>query len=308
MSDRGATFWEHVYDLRARDLIPRVWRTGDLRPFLAGPGSPQFALTTINVCPFNSSVSTDGAKIGDFVAKGSAPKVWRVGRGQFRLVEDPGDDGATRETEKRRAMNRADQLRLRMQPTSGRRLGNSKSSPARSGSRTETPPESSNRYPSFSIALDPTQRQDLASLSTADKAVSIVRAHLRERYGQRAEIEEDGDGVDLRVSIDGRHERVEIKGTESPTLDWHKLKVSSQTAHDVLASGDALIYRVVDVSGPTPRIYVLTHGEHFTLEPEPRWAVKRVSPEDDRYSLRGEPYRFELPLEPVASDDWEFRP
>ncbi|MDE2990641.1 MAG: hypothetical protein OXU21_06215 [Chloroflexota bacterium] len=308
MSDRRATFWEHVYDLRARDLIPRVWRTGDLRPFLAGPESPQFALTTINVCPFNSSVSTDGTKVGDFVAKGAAPKVWRVGRGQFQLVEDPGDDGATREAEKRRAMNRADQLRLRTKATSGRRGGAFVSTPARSTPPTEPLPESSNRYPSFSIALDPAQRQELASLSTANKAVSIVRAHLRDRYGNRAEIEDDRDGVDLRISIDGRRERVEIKGTESPTLDWHMLKVSSRKSHDALTSGDAAIYRVVDVSGPTPRIYVLTHGQHFTLEPEPRWAVKRVTPADERYSLRGEPYRYELPHEPVASDDWELRP
>ena len=169
-------------------------------------------------------------------------------------------------------------------------------------------PESSNRYPSFSIALEPAQRQELASLSTADKAVSIVRTYLRERFGHRAAIEEDKDGVDLRISIDGRRERVEIKGTESPTLDWHKLRVSSRKSHDALTSGDATIYRVVDVSGPTPRIYVLTHGQHFTLEPEPRWAVKRVTTADDRYSLRGEPYRYELPHEPVASDDWELRP
>ncbi|MCY3912225.1 MAG: hypothetical protein OXG43_03130 [Chloroflexi bacterium] len=308
MNDRRVTFWEHVYGLRARDLIPRVWRTGDLRPFLAGPGSPQFALTTINVCPFNSSVSTDGAKVGDFVAKGAAPKVWRVGRGQFQLIEDPGDDGATREAEKRRAMNRADQLRLRMKLTSGRRGAASVSTHARPTSQIEPLPESSNRYPSFSVALNPAQRQELASLSTADKAVFIVRTHLSDRYGHRAEIEEDRDGVDLRVSIDGRRERVEIKGTESPTLDWHKLKISSQKSHDALTSGDASIYRVVDVSGPIPRIYVLTHGRHFTLEPEPRWAVTRVLPEDDRYSLRGEPYRYDLPHEPVASDDWELRP
>ena len=308
MSDRRATFWEHVYDLRARDLIPRVWRTGDLRPFLAGPESPQFALTTINVCPFNSSVSTDGTKVGDFVAKGAAPRVWRVGRGQFQLVADPGDDRATRESEKRRAMHRADQVRLRANLGSGRRGGASVATRARSSSRSELPPEPSTRYRSYSIALDPTQREDLASLSTAEKAESIVRTHFSDRFGHRAAIEEDVDGVDLRISIDGRCERVEVKGTESPTLDWHKLKVSSRRSHDALTSGDASIYRVVDVSGSTPRIYVLTHGRHFTLEPEPRWAVKRVAPEDDLYSLRGEPYRYERPHEPVASDDWELQP
>ena len=308
MSDRRATFWEHVYDLRDRDLIPRVWRTGDLRPFLAGPGSPEFALTTINVCPFNSSVSTEGAKVGDFVARGAAPKVWRVGRGQFQLVADPGDDGPTQESEKRRAMDRANQLRQRTKLTSGRRGTASISARARSTSPVEALPESTSRYPSFSVALNPTQRQDLADLGTAEKAVSIVRKHLSDRYGRRAEIEEDRDGADLTVSVDGRLERIEVKGTESSTLDWQKLKVFSQRSHDALTRGGASIYRVVDVSGPNPRIYVLTHGRHFNLEHEPRWAVKRVPPQDGRYPLRGEPYRYDLPHEPVAADDWAIQP
>ena len=67
------------------------------------------------------------------------------------------------------------------------------------------------------------------------------------------------------------------------------------------------MYRVVDVDGEEPRICILTYGQHFTLEPEPRWAVKRVPLEDDRYPLRGEPYRYDLPYEPVAQDDWEVR-
>ena len=126
--------------------------------------------------------------------------------------------------------------------------------------------------------------------------------------GRRAEIEEDRDGADLTVSVDGRRERIEVKGTESSTLDWHKLKVSSQRSHDALTRGGASIYRVVDVSGPNPRIYVLTHGRHFNLEHEPRWAVKRVPPQDGRYPLRGEPYRYDLPHEPVAADDWAIQP
>ena len=308
MSERRSTFWEHVYDLRDRDLIPRVWRTGDLRPFLAGPGSAEFALTTINVCPFNSSVSTEGGKIGDFVARGAAPKVWRVGRGQFRLIADPGDDGQTQESERHRAMDRADQLRQRIKVASGRR-GTAIISPhGQSTSQIDALPESTSRYPSFSVALSPTQRQDLAGLGTAEKAVSIVRKHLSDRHGRGAVIEEDRDGADLRVSIDGRCERIEVKGTESSTLDWHKLKVSSQRSHDALTRGGASIYRVVDVSGPNPRIYVLTHGRHFNLEHEPRWAVKRVPPDDGRYPLRGEPYRYDLPHEPVAADDWAIRP
>lgn len=121
-------------------------------------------------------------------------------------------------------------------------------------------------------------------------------------------VEQNRDGADLKISVDGRIERVVVKGTESPTLDWRELKVSSRESHDALISGDALMYRVVDVSGPNPRIYVLTYGRHFTLEPEPRWAIKHVPPRDDRYPLRGEPYRFDLPHEPVAGDDWAIQP
>ena len=89
-----------------------------------------------------------------------------------------------------------------------------------------------------------------------------------------------------------------MKGTESPTIAWQQLKVSSQKSHDALENRDASMYRVVHVNGPCPRIYILAYGRDFTLEPEPRWAVKRVPPKDDRYPLRGEPYRYELPYDP----------
>lgn len=56
----------------------------------------------------------------------------------------------------------------------------------------------------ISIALTEDQRLALAKLKTADKAVSIVRALLKDKYGEDVEIEEDRDGVDLRVTIDGK--------------------------------------------------------------------------------------------------------
>ena len=142
-------------------------------------------------------------------------------------------------------------------------------------------------------------------LSTENKALEIVCKHLRSEYGDQVEIELDRYGADLRVSVNGRIERIEVKGTESSTLAWPQLKVSSQKSHDALVSGDASIYRVVEVSSTNPRIYFLTHGEHFTLEPEPRWAVKRVPQGNSRYPLRGEPYRYDRPFDPVAEDEWE---
>ena len=157
----------------------------------------------------------------------------------------------------------------------------------------------------ISIALTEDQRLALADLKTADKAVSIVCALLRITYGENAKIEEDKKGVDLIVSIGGRMERIEVKGTEKSDIAWSQLKVSSQQSHDALASGDALIYRVVDVSSANPRIYILEHGKHFKLEHEPRWAVKRATPVEKRYPMRGLPYRYERPHDPVALEDWE---
>ena len=34
--------------------------------------------------------------------------------------------------------------------------------------------------------------------------------------------------------------------------------------------------------------------------------AKRVTPKDDRYPMRGLPYRYDRPHDPVALDDWEF--
>ena len=170
---------------------------------------------------------------------------------------------------------------------------------------TQSVPGSPDFYPSAPISLSSADLKLLDGRSTEQKALYIVHKHLLAEYGDRAEIEQDRDGADLRVSVDGRTERIEVKGTESSTLAWPQLKVSSQKSHDALIDGDASIYRVVDVSSANPRIYILRHGEHFTLEPEPRWAVKRVPLGDDRYPLRGQPYRYDRPYDPVAEDEWE---
>ena len=148
-------------------------------------------------------------------------------------------------------------------------------------------------------------RKEVEDPSTEQKALNIVRALLTDKYGEDVEIEEDRDGVDLIVTIDGKTERIEVKGTKDSDIAWKKLKVSSKKSHDALVSGDASIYRVVDVDSANPRVYILIYGEDFTLEPEPRWAVKRIPPDNDRYPLQGMPYRYERPFDPVALDDWE---
>ena len=88
MEPSPATFWEHVYDLRKRGLIPRVWKTGQLGRFLERPEGP-YAPGTVRTDPFNYSISLEGHRIGFFVMKGEAPKAWRVGRGQFPTDRRP---------------------------------------------------------------------------------------------------------------------------------------------------------------------------------------------------------------------------
>ena len=325
-----ATFWERVYDRRRRGLIPRVWERRHLKEFLERPNGP-YAPNAVNVLPTNYSISMDGDSIGNSVKKGAAPKAWRVARGRFQLIADPEDDIPAQEAAKSRAKKRADELRpeieappvhyapgamtgaeLRLQerqandhqdeaPTSV------PDSPNQPGLQAESVPGSPDLYPSIPMTLSPPERRTLAGLSTEDKALYIVHKHLIDKYGGQVDIQEDQDGADLRVSTDGASERIEVKGTESSTIAWPQLKVSSQKSRDVLASGEASMYRVVDVDGTTPRIYILTHGRHFTLEPEPRWAVKRVPQKNHRYPLRGEPYQYDLPYDPVARDEWEVR-
>ena len=304
MDGKPTTFWEHIYDLRKRGKIPRVWRATDLRTFLEGV----FSANTIKVYPSNCSISMEGHGIGDYVKNGQVPKMWRMGRGQFQLVADPEDDETTRQADRHHASKRAKELRLMKTRANGSQdeTPTQLAPPDQPSPQIVSSPGSPDLYPSIPITITSEARQALADLNTAEKAVHIVRGYFLVKYGDQAKIEEDHDGADLRVSLDGKTLRIEVKGTtESDSIAWSKLKVSSQKSHDSLKSGDALMYRVVDVNGPNPRIYVLEYGRHFTLEPEPRWAVKRVPSKDDRYPLRGEPYRYELPYDPVAADEWE---
>ena len=311
LDHKPVTFWQHVYDLRRKGLIARTWRTGHLTEHLEGA----YATNTITLAPYNFSISREGDRMGGFVERGQAPRAWRVGRGQFQLVVDPEDDVETQTVERNRARERAKELRSReRRPADGGVEVTMPSQPSPQNGSVITPDASahdtsaSGRYTSISVTLTESERQSLTSLPTTEKkALFIVRKHLEEKYGGRASIQQDRDGVDLRVEIDGKTEKIEVKGTEKPTIAWQQLKVSSQKSHDSLESRDASLYRVVDIDGTRPHIYVLTYGRDFTLEPEPRWMVKRVPPKDDRYPLRGEPYRYELPYDPVAAGEWEAR-
>ena len=307
MAGAGLTSWEHIYRAREEGRIPRVWKRGHLREHLQEPVGP-FSRNTINAIPSNHYITDTGSEMGHSVRIGDEPKVWLVGRGQYQLIADPDDDAATQEAEARRAARLAEELRSRNGKAGERPRESSKPDPdrpARASRETQSAPGSPDLYPSAPVPLDSTDLELLDGGTTEQKALYIVHKHLLAKYGNQVEIEEDQDGADLKVSAQGKVERIEVKGTESHTLAWPELEVSGQESHDALEKGDALMYRVVDVSGANPRVYVLTHGQHFTLEPELKWAVRRVPLGDDRYPLRGLPYRYDRPFDPVAEDEWE---
>lgn len=301
------TFWEQVRDLRQRGLIDRVWKTGDLAEQLRG----SFKINYITVAPGNCYIDQRKRRIGDYVKRGQDPKVWRVGRGDFELIGDPEDSQDIQASDIEKANILADELR----PPTHKRIIDRANAFYQSG-RPE-PLTSSNdsvdddtlmadKYNPIVVPLDHSDRQRLTDLRTTEgKAMFIVEKYLDDKYRGKARVIEDKDGADLRFSIDGKTERIEVKGTASTTIAWQKLKVSSQKSYDSLKGGDALMYRVVDVDGPRPRIYILAHGKDFTMEPEARWAVRRIAPKDNRYPLRGEPYRYNRPFDPVADEEWE---
>ncbi|MDE2765149.1 MAG: hypothetical protein OXI25_01790 [Chloroflexota bacterium] len=298
MNGARPEFWQRIYALREQGLIPREWKTGDIREHLIEAFKP----STINVRPFNASVSMTGGGIGSFVKDGGAPQAWRVGRGLFRLVADPDDDAATQAAETDRGARRAEELRAAHNRP--RRRAPYVTAPAPPPAATQEA-QASSRYPSVPVALTDAERRAMEGLSTDRKAAAIVRRHLREEHGGRANIEVERGGADLLVEMDGRTERIEVQGTEASTIAWEQLKVSGQESHDSLVMEEAVMYRVVNVNSANPRIYMLEYGRDFTLEPEPQWAVKQAPPKDAQYPLRGEPYRYDSPYDAVAADEWE---
>ena len=306
MNSSGMSFWDHVYNLRERGLIPRSWKVGHLRTYLQEPVGPSYSPNTVTVNPSNSSVSAEGNVIGDFVKRGAAPKAWRVGRGQYQLISDPEDDEQTQYAEVLRAADMANAVRS-FRTHTARQPASPTAQLAHydAGSRPQSRDLLAGMYPSVEVELTPGDLQAMAALDADKRAVHIVRKHLLERFGPGAEIELDEEGAGLHVSAGGERLRIQVESTESPVMDWEHMKISDQRAHYALTRGEATMYRVVNISGANPRIYILNHGQHFTLEPEPTWAVKKIVPKDDKYPLRGEPYTFDLPFEPVAADDWE---
>ena len=108
------TFWDEVYELRRKGLIPRVWKVHDLRPYLQRPDG-QYAKIAVDTIPANASISFRNDEIGNYVKnRKSDPRAWRVGppkSGEYKLVVDPEDDLDTQEKERLLALLRAMELR-----------------------------------------------------------------------------------------------------------------------------------------------------------------------------------------------------
>ena len=155
---------------------------------------------------------------------------------------------------------------------------------------------------SFSVPLTESDLRTIERYSTAKKAEWIVRKHIKDKFGADVGIEKDTEGADLRISRNGKTERIEVKGTKSRNIAWAQLKVSSRRSYDALRTGAASMYRVTDVDGSEPLVHILKHGRDYELRPEPRWAVKPAG--ERTYPLRGRRYRYELPHEAVALHEW----
>jgi hypothetical protein len=137
---------------------------------------------------------------------------------------------------------------------------------------------------SFRVALSPAELADLnrrvpvsqGSNQIGGRAIEIVKTHFRRRHSNCLFVP-PARGADLAVVLEGDEpQQFEVKGTAASGISWQQLKVSSQSSHDLLASGKASVLRVTNVYGENPVVYELRCGRDFRLEPEARWCVKPI--------------------------------
>lgn len=126
--------------------------------------------------------------------------------------------------------------------------------------------------------LNSTYPESAGSGLIGKRATEIVKIYLR-RSDPQCTILDGSAGADLyvRVSDGSSPQPIEIKGTASADIAWQQLKVSSTRSWELLTNESVPVYRVTAVFTKAPSIYILLHGRDFVLEPEPRWAFKRLS-------------------------------
>ncbi len=113
------------------------------------------------------------------------------------------------------------------------------------------------------------------SADIGKRAVAIVRMHLRKTSPGCKFLKHPPPGTDVAVRLSGerRPKLIEVKGTSSSAVAWPQLKVSGRPSHDLLVTGRATLFRVINVYARRPLIVELAHGDDFKLVEEPRWRL-----------------------------------
>jgi hypothetical protein len=113
--------------------------------------------------------------------------------------------------------------------------------------------------------------------SIGARAMEITCIYLRRQHPDCVfDAPVAGADLNFRPTPDSLSQAVEVKGTEFDGLAWSQLKVSSLDSMKLLSEKGTPVYRVSNVFGRAPKIYVLLHGKDFVLQPEARWAFKSV--------------------------------
>lgn len=103
-------------------------------------------------------------------------------------------------------------------------------------------------------------------------ALAYERRRIREKMGEEevSQIREIGEGGGYEIlSPDGR--TIEVKGTKGKKPNYAFVINSEHEVKHLEAGG--FIYRITDVFGTTPHIYILSHG-HISIKPRYRADVR----------------------------------
>lgn len=106
-------------------------------------------------------------------------------------------------------------------------------------------------------------------------AVQVVKLYFLQKDPACTFIVGKRNQPDIIVISRGKATEYEVKGTQSESLKFDQLKVSGNYSYKKLVSGMELI-RVTNIRKTNMKIYFLKYGVHFTMKPEPRWAIKEI--------------------------------
>ena len=106
-------------------------------------------------------------------------------------------------------------------------------------------------------------------------AVEIAKEYFKQVYSN-PQFPITDKGIDLTVINGSNVEHFEIKGTEDNKISFPKLKVSGKPCYNHLTTGKTTLLRITKIRQKEVNIYLLKHGEHFTLAPEDRWKFVEI--------------------------------